>query len=44
VNDSGTPPPRSYYRAVCDYEEEGKKYLAVYGGVGANDYIKTLHM
>lgn len=44
VNNSGAPPPRSYYRAICDYEEGNKKYLAVYGGRGINDYIKTFHM
>jgi hypothetical protein len=44
LNDKGSPPPRSYYGAMCHYEEDGKKYLAVYGGTGVNDYIKTFHV
>ncbi len=44
VNDSGELPPRSYYRAVCNYEKDGKQYLAVYGGAGLNEYIQTLYM
>jgi hypothetical protein len=44
VSSNGTPPPRSYYRAMCHYKEDGKKYLAVYGGVGEREYIQNLFM
>lgn len=44
VNESGEVPPRAYYRAMCHYEKDGKKYLAVYGGIGSDTFEKNLHM
>ncbi len=44
VDTNGKAPPRAYYRAVCDYIHDGRHYIAVYGGLGRYDYIKSLHM
>ena len=44
VDTKGKAPPRANYRAVCDYIHDGKNYIAVYGGKGRYDYIKSLHM
>jgi hypothetical protein len=44
INSSGSPPPRSCYRSISDYVKDGKKYLAVYGGMGERGYINTLYM
>ena len=40
----GKAPPRAYYRAVCGYIHDGKRYIAVYGGKNRTDYVKSLFM
>ncbi len=40
----GKAPPRAYYRAVCGYVHEGKRYIAVYGGKNKTDYAKSLYV
>jgi hypothetical protein len=40
----GKAPPRAYYRSVCDYIHEGKRYIAVYGGIGKVNHFLTLHL
>jgi hypothetical protein len=44
VDPIGKPPPRAYYRAVCDYFHEGRHYIAVYGGLIRNTPVHTLFM
>jgi hypothetical protein len=44
IDPIGKPPPRAYYRAVCDYFHEGRHYIAVYGGLFRNTYVHTLFM
>lgn len=42
---TGKAPPRAYYRTVCSYIHQGKKYIAVYGGKDhRTDFVKSLHM
>jgi hypothetical protein len=42
VDDKGRPPPRAFYRSVCEYSHEGKQYIAVYGGHDRYDYVHSL--
>jgi hypothetical protein len=44
IDTKGKAPPRGYYRAVCKYSKDGKRYIAVYGGIGRRSNLKTLHM
>jgi hypothetical protein len=40
----GKAPPRAYYRTVCGYIHEGKRYISVYGGIGRIYSITSLYM
>lgn len=44
IDDRGKVPPRSFYKSVCEYMHEGKQYIAVYGGIGKIDYLRSLFM
>ncbi len=44
MDERGDLPPRAYYSDMCHYERDGKKYLAVYGGVGKDDFERNLYM
>lgn len=44
IDYKGTAPPRAYYRSVCDYIHNGKRHIAVYGGMGKSEYITSLFM
>jgi hypothetical protein len=44
VDYKGTAPPRAYYRSVCEYIHNGKRHIAVYGGMGRSEYITSLFM
>ena len=44
VDPIGKSPPRAYYRSVCDYFHEGRKYMAVYGGLDRKTPVHTLFM
>lgn len=44
VHEQGEAPPRAYYKCVTDYEYEGRRYLAVYGGVGHKHQENSLYM
>lgn len=41
---SGTPPPRSFYRAICHFTHRNKDFIAVYGGVNKDDYEYSMFL
>lgn len=43
VDDKGQPPPRAFYRSICQYYHQGKWYMAVYGGHDKEKYVHSLY-
>lgn len=44
IEDRGKPPPRAWYRTICEFMHEGKHYIASYGGSDKVNFINSLYL